>query len=186
MRALVIVDVQPDFCPGGSLATERGDHVARLIGGFVDSDVAQATNYAAVVATQDWHIDPGSHFSDEPDFVDSWPRHCVAHTEGAELHPALRDVDFDALFKKGQYEAAYSGFEGTFEGESLAHWLRSSGITAIDVAGIATDFCVRATVLDGLKENFEVRVLTGMCSAVDPQRGDAALAEMEAAGAQLI
>lgn len=186
MRALIIVDVQNDFCPGGSLATARGTEVARLIANYLPSELAESNDYAAVVATQDWHIDPGEHFSEEPDYVDSWPVHCVAESRGAALHPALDEALIDAHFRKGQYEAAYSGFEGTFGDELLASWLHSRGIEELDVVGIATDHCVRATVLDGLKEGFSVRVLTGMCSAVDNKRGDAALDEMDEAGAELV
>lgn len=185
MRALVIVDVQNDFTTG-SLATERGPEVATLIANFLPGDLAKANDYSHIIATQDWHIDPGSHFSDNPDFVDSWPVHCVAESEGAELHPALQDAQIDAFFRKGEYEAAYSGFEGTADGVGMAEWLRERNITALDVAGIATDHCVRATTLDALREGFEVRVLTGMCAAVDNSRGDAALEEMEAAGAALV
>ena len=103
-----------------------------------------------VVATRDHHIDPGAHFSDEPDFVDSWPPHCVVGTGGAEFHDALQPRPFDAVFHKGEHEAAYSGFEGVSpsEGEPLADWLRDRGVDAVDVCGIATDYCVRATALD--------------------------------------
>ena len=186
MRALIIVDVQNDFCPGGSLGTERGDEVAAMIGNYQDSELAQQNDYAHTVATQDWHIDPGGHFSDNPDFVDSWPRHCVAGTAGAGMHERVRTDRIDAFFRKGEHEAAYSGFEGKADGVALDDWLRGRGVTHLDVVGIATDHCVRATVLDGLKAGFDVRVLTGMCAAVDNARGDAALEEMERAGAELV
>lgn len=180
--ALVIVDVQNDFCPGGSLATERGTEVAGLIGSYQDN---HADDYAHVVATQDWHIDPGEHFSDTPDFVDSWPVHCVADSTGAALHDAVRSHTIDAFFRKGEYSAAYSGFDGEADGVGMAQWLRDRGVEKLDVVGIATDHCVRATVLDALEEGFEVRVLTEMCAAVDNERGDAAFAEMVGSGAQL-
>ncbi len=186
MRALVIVDVQNDFCPGGSLGTARGTEVATMIGNYQVSELAEQNSYAHTVATQDWHIDPGAHFSDSPDFVDSWPRHCVAETEGAQMHQAVKTGRVDAFFRKGGYEAAYSGFEGTADGVGLADWLRERKVTTLDVVGIATDHCVRATVLDALQAGFEVRVLTGMCAAVDNARGDAAFEEMEHAGAELI
>lgn len=185
-RALIIVDVQNDFCPGGSLATERGDEVAASIGYYLAGDLAEVNDYAHVVATQDWHIDPGAHFSDTPDFRDSWPRHCVADTPGAQLHEALRDSPLDACFRKGEYEAAYSGFEGRAEGVGLAEWLRKRGVDSLDIVGIATDHCVRATSLDALEAGFTVRVLTGMCAAVDNARGDRAFEEMERAGAELV
>lgn len=180
--ALVIVDVQNDFCPGGSLATERGDEVARKIG---EHQATRGDDYAHVIATQDWHIDPGAHFSEDPDFVDSWPVHCVAETEGAAMH---RDVDADAIeayFRKGERTAAYSGFEGAAEGVSMKDWLQERGVEKLDVVGIATDHCVRATALDALEAGFEVRVLTELCAPVDEARGEAALQELVKAGAQL-
>lgn len=189
-RALILVDVQNDFCTG-SLATARGPEVANEIAGYLQSDTLP--DYEAVVATQDWHIDPGAHFSEDPDFVDSWPVHCVAESSGAELHPALSSASIDAFFRKGAYEAAYSGFEGTLarddddkEAPSLSAWLHDRGIDTLDICGIATDHCVRATALDALKEGFQVRILSGMCAAVDDQRGDAALVELNTAGAELV
>lgn len=184
-RALILVDVQKDFCPGGSLATGRGDEVAGLLGAF---QLSHPDQFDAVVATQDWHIDPGEHFSDNPDFVDSWPVHCVADSDGAAMHDKIRTDLINDFFRKGQYSAAYSGFEGTAVSDdtSMADWLQSRGITDVDIAGIATEHCVRATALDALKAGFKVRVLTGFCSAVDVQAGDAALEEMHAAGAELI
>ena len=113
--ALIIVDVQHDFCPGGALATEKGNEVADRIGALQPS-------YDTVVATQDWHIDPGSHFSESPDFVDSWPVHCVADSFGAAMHESIGAAQ--AYFRKGEYTAAYSGFEGAADGVSLADWLR--------------------------------------------------------------
>ncbi|MCS5480300.1 nicotinamidase [Corynebacterium sp. YIM 101645] len=180
--ALVIVDVQNDFCPGGSLATERGHEVAKLIGEYQDS---HGGRYAHIIATQDWHVDPGGHFSDTPDFVDSWPVHCVAGTEGADMHPQVRTGLIDAYFRKGEHTAAYSGFEGAADGVGMAEWLKERDVEKLDVVGIATDHCVRATALDALGEGFEVRVLTDMCSPVDEERGEAALQELVGSGAQL-
>lgn len=108
-RALIIVDVQNDFCEGGSLPVEGGSDLAGAISEYVDAHHGQ---FDHIVATQDWHIDPGGHFSAEPDFVDSWPTHCVAGSRGAELHPGLDTEYIQAYFRKGQYTAAYSGFEG--------------------------------------------------------------------------
>lgn len=186
-RALVVVDVQQDFCPGGSLATERGGIVAEAIAQYI---VANTHRYDAIVATKDWHIDPGSHFSAEPDFVDSWPVHCAAETQGAEFHPALQPLEeqFDEIFLKGAHEAAYSGFEGLAASDStteLHQWLSEREITILDVVGIATDYCVRATVLDGLANGFEVKVLTDLVAPVTEETGDAALQEMVKTGAQL-
>ncbi|SDL89900.1 nicotinamidase/pyrazinamidase [Corynebacterium mycetoides] len=180
--ALVVVDVQNDFCPGGALATARGDDVARAIAELLERD----HSYSHVLATQDWHIDPGAHFSDTPDFVDSWPVHCVAESEGAQLRSPIDPARIGAYFRKGEYSAAYSGFEAANEGVLLGDWLRGEGISAIDVCGIATDHCVRATVLDALREGFAVRVFSHMCSPVDDARGDAALEEMRAAGAEVL
>ena len=108
-RALIIVDVQNDFCEGGSLPVEGGADLAGAISEYVDAHHGQ---FDHVVATQDWHVDPGAHFSEEPDFIDSWPKHCVAGTRGAELHPDLDTEYIQAYFRKGQFTAAYSGFEG--------------------------------------------------------------------------
>ncbi|HMC42443.1 MAG TPA: isochorismatase family protein [Acidimicrobiales bacterium] len=180
-RALVIVDVQNDFCEGGSLAVAGGAAVAQRISRLVQE---RGDSYGLVVATQDWHVDPGEHFSAEPDYSRSWPRHCVAGTAGAELHPAVADVSLGARVRKGAYQAAYSGFEGaTEEGEGLAELLRARGVDALDLVGIATDYCVRATALSGLEEGFEVRILADCCAGVDPDGSRAALDELRTAGA---
>ncbi|AWB91597.1 isochorismatase family protein [Aeromicrobium chenweiae] len=162
--ALIVVDVQNDFCEGGSLAVTGGAQVAQDV-----ADLLGTGSYATVVATRDHHIDPGGHFSDTPDFVDSWPRHCVVGTEGELLHAPLTPEMFAETFFKGEYAAAYSGFEGSsVSGVMLADWLRAEGIDAVDVCGIATDYCVRATALDAAREGFTVRVLEGLTAAVSP------------------
>ncbi|GGC91871.1 amidase [Tersicoccus solisilvae] len=182
-RALIVVDVQNDFCEGGALAVEGGAAVAARITAHL-RDHRDA--YDVVVGTQDWHIDPGSHFSEHPDFVTSWPVHCVAGTEGAGLHPALDAGAIDALFHKGEYSDGYSGFEGhTGEPgseEDLARWLRERDIDTLDVAGIATDHCVRATALDGARSGFAVSVLADLAAGVAPDSTARALAELTAAG----
>src|SRR5262245_26040209 len=163
MRALLIVDVQNDFCAGGSLAVAGGADVARRITELL----AGRPDYAHVVATMDHHIDPGSHFSDSPDYANSWPRHCVVGTEGAGFHPAFDHGGVEAVFTKGEYAAAYSGFEGTDEsGTKLAEWLRTRGVDAVDVVGIATDYCVRATAADAVAEGFATRVLLDLTAGV--------------------
>ena len=178
-RALIVVDVQNDFCEGGSLAVEGGAAVAAGIGGLL----AGEHGYDAVVATKDHHIDPGSHWSDNPDFKDSWPVHCEVGTEGEEFHPGLQPRPFDAIFLKGRHEAAYSGFQGADDaGTPLADWLRARGVTEVDVCGIATDYCVRATALDAVTEGFEVTLLPGLSAGVAPESTETALAEMAAAG----
>jgi len=178
-RALVVVDVQNDFCEGGSLAVTGGLSVAARVKKLLGTD----HGYDLVVATRDHHVDPGSHFSDHPDFVDSWPRHCVAGTEGAELTAPLVAEDFDAVFDKGEYAAAYSGFEGRdAKGTGLGDWLRAHDVGQVDVCGIATDHCVRATALDAAEEGLSPTVLVGLTAAVAPDRVGATLADWQARG----
>ncbi|WP_040788985.1 nicotinamidase [Nocardia paucivorans] len=180
-RALIVVDVQNDFCEGGSLAVTGGAEVARRI-----SDHLRTHDYDAVVATRDHHIDPGAHFSDEPDYVDSWPPHCRVGTPGAEFHPNLDTAPVQEVFSKGEYSAAYSGFEGVAaDGTGLADWLRARGIGAVDVVGIATDHCVRATALDARAAGFDTRVLLGLTAGVSPTTVEAAVRRMRQAGVEL-
>ncbi|MGY1593017.1 isochorismatase family protein [Geodermatophilus sp. SYSU D00708] len=181
-RALVVVDVQNDFCEGGSLAVAGGTAVAAAISAHVQE---HAGEYAHVVATRDHHIDPGDHFHEEPDFVGTWPAHCVAGSHGVELHPRLDRQPIAAVFDKGHYSAAYSGFEGSADGVLLADWLRGRGVDAVDVVGIATDHCVRATALDAVREGFTTRVLLALTAGVAPETTDAALAQLRAAGVEL-
>jgi nicotinamidase/pyrazinamidase len=170
-RALIIVDVQNDFCEGGSLAVDGGADVARRI---------SADGYDVVVATQDFHIDPGEHFEE-------WPVHCVAGSRGADLHPELDTTAVEAVFRKGRDRAAYSGFEGaTDDGTTLADHLRSRGVTDVDVVGIATDHCVRATALDAAGAGFTTRVLLDLCAGVAPDTTAAALVELREAGVELV
>lgn len=175
-RALIVVDVQNDFCEGGALPVLGGAQVAFAIAEVLkqwqDADpLLEARAYEHVVATRDHHIDPGEHFSDTPDYVTSWPRHCVADTDGAAFHPNLDPQPFDAIFSKGEYSNGYSGFEGTSqEGVALADWLRQHEVDTVDVCGIATDYCVRATALDAAGEGFETRVLLDLTAAVAPDR----------------
>ena len=167
-RALIVVDVQNDFCEGGSLPVAGGAEVAADIAGCCTTGrraTPDAPAYDEVVATKDHHIDPGAHWAAKPDFVDSWPVHCVVGTEGEAFHPNLDPQPFDAVFLKGEHAAAYSGFEGRRrDGDGLAAWLRGHEVTEVDVCGIATDHCVRATALDSAGEGFETRVLTDLCA----------------------
>jgi nicotinamidase/pyrazinamidase len=181
-RALVVVDVQNDFCEGGSLAVAGGEAVA---GAITEHVRAHAGEYAHVVATRDHHIDPGDHFHEQPDFVTTWPPHCVAGTGGVELHPRLDRAPIEAVFDKGHYSAAYSGFEGSSEGVALADWLRGHGVDAVDIVGIATDHCVRATALDAVREGFATRVLLPLTAGVAPETTEAALAQLRTAGVEL-
>jgi len=193
VRALIIVDVQNDFCEGGSLAVAGGASVARAIsarlagGGTGARTPGAAHGYAHVVATQDYHVDPGEHFSDHPDYARSWPPHCVAGTPGADFHPGLDTRPVGAIFRKGAHAAAYSGFEGTDEaGTPLAAWLRDRGVTQVDVAGIATDHCVRATAADAVREGFATRVLLDLTAGVAPGTTARALSELREAGVELV
>lgn len=184
--ALVIVDVQVDFCEGGSLPVTGGAAVAAAIGAGLAGHLA-APRWDAVVATQDHHVAPGAHWSADPDYVDTWPVHCEVGTAGVELHPALQPRPFDAVFRKGERAAAYSGFEGAdAEGADLASWLRSRGIDTVEVCGIATDHCVRATALDAVREGFATVLRQEWCAGVAPATTQAALAEMGAAGVRLV
>ena len=177
--ALIVVDVQNDFCEGGSLAVAGGAQVAADVAELIASGA-----YDIVVATRDHHIDPGAHFSDTPDFVDSWPPHCVVGTDGEQLHAPLEPTMFAETFFKGEYEAAYSGFEGVVgrRARGLADWLRDADVDAVDVCGIATDHCVRATALDAAREGFAVRVLEDLTAAVSPDSLDPVHQEWAEAG----
>jgi nicotinamidase/pyrazinamidase len=209
-RALIIVDVQNDFCEGGSLPVAGGAELAGAISEYVDAHHGQ---FDHIVATQDWHIDPGAHFSDDPDYADSWPKHCVAGTRGAELHPDLDTEYIQAYFRKGQFTAAYSGFEGLLApddavptgerklgampvsdagvpaaddiaGEDsigLDDWLQSHDVEDVVVVGIATDHCVKATALDGVQAGYSVTVLRDLTVGVAEDLDDA-VAEMELGG----
>lgn len=186
-RALIVVDVQNDFCEGGSLAVAGGADVAAAITDLVGQ--AQP-GYRHVVATRDHHIEPGDHFSDHPDYVRSWPPHCVAGTEGVGFHPnfapAVASGAIDTVFDKGAYSAAYSGFEGTDEnGTTLAQWLRAREVSEVDVVGIATDHCVRATALDAVREGFTTHVLLDLTAGVAEATTERALEELRAAGVEL-
>lgn len=182
MRALIIVDVQNDFSEGGSLAVVGAADVARRISEFLDG----GHDYAHIVATKDFHIDPGDHFSDAPDYAQTWPRHCVVGTPGADFHPALDTDAVEAVFTKGNYAAAYSGFEGADEhGTPLADWLRRRGVDEVDIAGVATDYCVQATAADATKKGFTTRVLVDLTAGVAPESTAKAIDDMRAVGVEI-
>lgn len=174
-KALIVVDVQNDFCEGGALAVEGGNEVAENIAEFINSSGDQ---YDLIVYTKDWHEAPpstnGGHFGDPPDFVDSWPVHCVAETPGAEFHPAIKNFLFGPTFYKGYGKPDYSGFQGKSFDEGLNEVLKSKGITEVDVVGLAGDYCVRETALDAVKNGYKVNLLTNMIASV---RGDEATQE---------
>jgi nicotinamidase/pyrazinamidase len=182
-RALIIVDVQNDFCEGGSLPVTGGADVATGIS-TVLRDSPERWDH--VVATKDYHVDPGAHFGNPPDYVDTWPAHCVVGTAGAEFHPELDTHRIEAVFLKGEHAAAYSGFEGHSGSIGLAAWLRMHDITAVDVVGVATDHCVRATALDAVAEGFDTSVLLDLTAAVAPLTKDNALRELRTAGVSLV
>ncbi|MBM9508811.1 isochorismatase family protein [Actinacidiphila acididurans] len=187
-RALIVVDVQNDFCEGGSLAVQGGADVAAAITDLIGE--AAGTGYRHVVATRDHHIDPGAHFSAHPDYEHTWPAHCVAGTEGVGFHPnfapSVASGAVEAVFGKGAHAAAYSGFEGADEnGVGLADWLRDRDVTEVDVVGIATDHCVRATALDARRAGFTTRVLLDLTAGVAPATTEQALTELREAGVEL-
>ena len=189
-RALIIVDVQNDFTEGGALATDGGAAVAEAITRHLSED---GDRYDLVVGTRDWHDaanDNGGHFAPpgtEPNFVDTWPVHCVAGTPGAEYHPGLEAQHIDVHIAKGMGKPAYSGFEGESEdGATLEEVLNDAEIREVDVVGIATDYCVKATALDALRAGFTVTVIPDLTSAVATQTRDLALAEMADAGVRLV
>jgi nicotinamidase/pyrazinamidase len=188
-RALIVVDVQNDFCEGGSMGVAGGAEVALRIGELLhrwSQADPQERGYSHVVATRDHHVDPGPHFGDPPDFVDSWPAHCVAGTDGAAFHANLDPQPFDAVFDKGAHQAAYSGFEGTDrDGRGLAEWLAAHEVGAVDVVGIATDHCVRATAVDAAAAGFDTRVLLGLTAGVARPTTAQALEQMRDAGVDL-
>ena len=188
-RALFIVDVQNDFTEGGALGVDGGTAVAERITAHL---AAHADDYDLIIASRDWHegdSDNGGHFAigdTQPDFVDTWPAHCVAGTEGAEYDPGLETAAVTHHVKKGQGRPAYSLFEGVTDGgETVADLLTAHGVIDVDVAGIATDYCVRASALDAIAHGRHVRVLTDLIAGVAPDSSEKALAELAHAGADL-
>lgn len=189
-RALFIVDVQNDFTEGGALGVDGGDAVAE---GITRHLAEHAEQYALIAASRDWHEasgDNGGHFAlppATPDYVDTWPVHCVANTPGADYDPLLDTAPITHHLYKGQGRPDYSLFQGeTDAGESAADLIREHGITDVDIVGIATDHCVRASALDALESGVRVRVLGGLVAGVAPESSAAAIAELEAAGAEIL
>jgi nicotinamidase/pyrazinamidase len=186
-RALFIIDVQNDFTEGGALGVNGGSAVAAGISEFLANN---PDRYDVVFASRDWHDgdnDNGGHFDAEPDFVDSWPVHCVSGTSGADYHPSLNQSAIDVHVRKGQGRPAYSIFEGTTDdGETLPESLASHGVTEVDVAGIATDYCVRASALDARAAGLTVRLLTDLVAGVAAESSAAAIDELAAHGVELV
>ncbi|KAA8820570.1 nicotinamidase [Bifidobacterium rousetti] len=198
-KALIVVDVQPTFCEGGELGVDGGDAVAERIAAYVRR---HRGDYAFIATTQDWHIEPGAHWSDHSDFVDTWPVHGRAGSPNARLHPAIEGLGIAHHFKKGQYSAAYSGFEGIEDntesiqsraeveaaqeaGHTLANALKATGVTRVDVVGIAESHCVKETALDALRLGYQVNVFEDLTVPVSEELGVAARGEMAGAGVTL-
>jgi nicotinamidase/pyrazinamidase len=176
-RALIIVDFQNDFTPGGALAVADGDAIADRL-----NELAASDEFDLVVATRDWHPPDHGSFAEQGG---PWPVHCVQGSEGAELHPALERAAIDVIVDKGQdrHTEGYSGFEAT----GLAELLRARDIESVTVVGLATDYCVKNTALDALREGFTVVVDSSAARGVEVQDGDSerALAEVRAAGGSI-
>jgi nicotinamidase/pyrazinamidase len=186
-NALLVVDIQNDFVEGGSLPVTGGRQVAAMVARHIRHF---KTEYQFVVATRDTHEDPQDHFSDHPDFVNTWPPHGVVGTAGAALCQPIsnlvREHLIQAVVDKGLHSAAYSGFEALDpRGHPLLEVLKEARVDHLDICGLATDYCVRATALDARKHEFQVRVLVNLCAAVNPETGQQALDEMKAAGCQV-
>jgi nicotinamidase/pyrazinamidase len=183
VRALIIVDVQNDFRPCGPVPVAAADAVPRAINDYLDRE----PGYDHVVATQDYHINPGEHFSDQPDYSSSWPPHCKAGSSGADFHPDLDTRHIDAVFRKGANGAAYSGFEGVDENETpLLDWLRQRRVSEVDVVGVATDYCVRMTSEDAARAGFATRVLVDLTAGAAEASTTAALEKMRSAGVTVV
>jgi len=185
-RALFIIDVQNDFTEGGALGVTGGAAVAE---GVTRLLTEHPDRYDVVIASRDWHDshnDNGGHFHETPDFVDTWPVHCVAGTPGADYHPAIDESLIDVHVRKGQGKPAYSIFEGTTDnGETVTALLDRLDVTEIDVVGIATDYCVLASALDARQAGRAVRVLTDLVAGVAPETSATALETMAAADVTL-
>ncbi|HKV89267.1 MAG TPA: isochorismatase family protein [Candidatus Dormibacteraeota bacterium] len=186
-NALLAVDLQADFVQGGSLAVPNGMQIAATVARHIRHF---KTEYQFVVASRDYHEDPSDHFSATPDYLTTWPPHCVIGTPGAAFVPPIanlvREKFIQVVVSKGRHAAAYSAFEGVdVRGHLLLDVLKEQRIDHIDVCGIATDYCVRASALDARKNEFQVRVLVNLCAAVTEATGLQALEEMKAAGCQL-
>jgi len=188
-RGLFVIDVQNDFTEGGALGVAGGAAVAAGITSYLE---AHPKTYDVVFASRDWHAsgsDNGGHIAlppAPPDFVETWPPHCIAGTEGAAYHPALDVGAIDVHILKGQGVPAYSIFEGrTHDGRDFPEILDAYGIRDVDIVGIATDYCVRASALDAVAAGRSVRVLTDLVAGVAPESSAAALEELAAAGVTL-
>lgn len=189
-RALFIIDVQNDFCEGGSLAVEGGAAVAASITKHLEAHSAQ---YDFVIASRDWHdgdSSNGGHFAiapAEPDFVDSWPPHCVSGTHGAEYHPNLETSYIDFHIEKGQGKPSYSIFEGTTsDGRTLPQLLEELSVDEVEVVGIATDYCVLASALDAANAGLKVSVVPELTAGVAQASTEAAISKLRESGCRIV
>lgn len=189
-KALFVIDVQNDFCEGGALACQGGAQVASSITSFLK---ASKGDYQHVIASRDWHTpnsENGGHFpthGNQPDFVNTWPLHCIAGEPGADYHPNLDSSLIDIHIKKGQGQHGYSIFEGVTEsGESIQDLIQRLEISEVDVVGIATDYCVRASALDAKNFGLEVKVITSLTAGVSASSTEAAIDELVDAGVKVV
>ena len=183
-RAIIVVDPQPDFFEDGALPVAGATRIAQRIADFLQN---RGDDFALRVVTQDWHVDPGDHWSDEPNFETTWPVHCAADSSGAAIHASLVDQPWDVRIRKGQHAGAYSGFEGSSDaGTALFDVLTSAGITSVAVVGFATDHCVKATALDARRLGFDVNVILDLCAGVDLDTTRDAIATMTTEGVSMI
>lgn len=186
-KALVIIDEQNDFVEGGNLAVEGGREVVRETVRLLE-DVSP---YKVVITTQDWHIEPGEHFSEDPDFVDSWPVHCVADEFGSELveglPEALESLEIPVVsIKKGMYEDAYSGFQGVADGKTLEEVLREYDVQTLDIVGIAFNYCVAETAIDGRELGYDVNVIEEFTATIPNEIVEPKREEMLEAGVKIL
>lgn len=178
-KALIIVDIQNDFVEGGTLAVDGGKELATKVAEFVKGNLNE---YNAIVTTQDWHIDPKGHWSDTPDYVDTWPVHCEANTFGSEIVQGLAEtlgglalndhIKTFIMILKGEYLPAYSGFEGHLRGNNamgITEALDVVGVTEVDIVGIATDYCVKATAEQALEAGFKVNIIKELCVGINEE-----------------
>ena len=178
-QALIVVDVQNDFCPGGTLAVDHGDEVVAPLNKLIAIFLKRGE---PVFKTRDWHPSTTRHFQK---YGGTWPVHCVQNTNGAAFHPELHDDPRIQIISKGLGDTdCYSGFDET----DLAEQLHNKGVEEVLIGGLATDYCVKNTVLDALKEDFHVKALSDAMKPVDvqPRDGDRAIDEMRAAGAEIV
>jgi nicotinamidase/pyrazinamidase len=182
--AFIVVDPQPDFFEGGALPVPGATTTATRIAEYLQT---HGEDYSLKIVTQDWHLDPGSHWSQQPDFVTTWPVHCIADSDGARIHPALAEASWDVVIRKGQHSGAYSGFEGTSDdGSTLADVLGAAGVDTVTIVGFATDHCVKATALDARALGYQVNVALDLCAGVDPDTSRDAVTTMRDADIAIV